>query len=643
MWKIIILLKLLGAEKMNYKLLCRTLSLCAFTSLPNISLAIGGDNWSLSGRATYGESIAYDQEGSNISGPKSYLLQSNFRWSATDSISVTANLWYRGDANPQYGDDMQQGGLMDYTSKNYLSRFGFNVNGAAGGFPNQPFGATQNETEKLDDFDNEMIRELSIKYTDNDGRFQVKVGKFQRGWGQSDGLRLIDVIHPQDLRERFVMRDAQDIRIPTWMTTFDFDFERMGVSGPFEFIGLERPELELIGVYEVRHSEFVVNNPTPSSATSGGLWGLPFPKLIDSKSGKGLPFIGVNLSEKIIDEESLHRDGEYGVRFKFRALGADWSLNAFKGYQDLPVLALTGLDIVVGSSLNDPSKAITTLPFNAVQAEALAQGPYLTSLRTSQGANDILGLLDPLVSPLLGNGLSVDPIPCTNPLLSAVSCSVNLNFDLDYTNKQEIYGFSLIRDIAEIGFGPRDVSPVLRVEFTKENDKAFNRAIVINSLGIKEQGTTALVALPSNSITYRDQYSLMIGVDYFMWIPGWDSQRRSIFTSFQFFNIHTDNGEELFYQAPYSASGSRLPEDHNYATLLWNHGFFNEKLFFESLSIWDLDFKGYQHRARFDLNFFGDSIRPRIEWVYVDGEGEQGVIGIFDKADYVEASLTYQF
>ena len=427
------------------------------------------------------------------------------------------------------------------------------------------------------------------------------------------------------------------------MAAVDLDFERLGIAAPFEFFGIHRPELELIGIYEVRHSEFIVNNPTPSSATSGGLWGLPFPELLDSKSQKGLAFIGVNLTDKIIDEESTHRDGEYGLRFKFNALGADWALIAFKGYQDLPVLNLTGMDLIVGNSLNDPSKALTVLSFNAEQTEALAQGVYLNSLRATAGANDLLGQLNPLISPLLGGNLSVDPVPCANPVTSLVSCSINLNFDLDYTNTQEIYGFSFIRDISEIGFGPRNVSPVLRVEFSKENDKAFNKAIVINSFGVEEEGTTALVALPSNSVTYRDQYSLMIGFDYFLWIPGWDSQRKSIFTSFQFFNIYTENGEELFYQAPYSASGSRLPENHNYATLLWSHGFFNEKLAVESLSIWDLDFDGYQHRARLDFNFFGDSVRPRIEWVHVDGEDEQGVIGIFNKSDYVEASLTVQF
>lgn len=623
----------------KYKVMAAILSMASVHTY-----ALSGDDWSLSGRLKYGESIAYDlDEESNVSGPKSFLGEVNFNWFPTDTIVVAASFWYRGDLNPNNGDDMRQYGLMDYTAPNYLDRFGFNVNGKPSGFPEEPFGAEQNELKTLDDFDNEVIRELSIKYTDIDGRFAAKIGKFQRGWGQSDGLRLIDVLHPQDLRERFVMRDAQDIRIPTWMAAIDLDLGRLGLGAPFEFIGLKRPELELIGIYEVRHSEFIVNNPTPSSATSGGLWGLPFPNLIDSTSQRGLPFIGVNLNDRIIDEESTHRDGEYGVRFKFNALGADWTLNAFKGYQDLPVLRLTGMDLIVGSSLNDPENAIAVLPFNAAQTEALAQGPYLTSLRTTNGANDLLGLLNPLISPLLGGDLSVDPVPCENPIISTVSCSINLNFDLDYTNTQEIYGFSFIRDISEIGFGPRNVSPVLRVEFSKENDKAFNRAIVTNSYGIQEEGTTALVALPSNSITYRDQYSLMVGFDYFLWIPGWESQRKSIFTSFQFFNIHTDNGEELFYQAPYSANGSRLPENHNYATLLWSHGFFNEKLAVESLSIWDLDFDGYQHRARLDFNFFGNTIRPRIEWVHVDGEDEQGVIGIFNKSDYVEASLTIQF
>ena len=137
-----------------------------------------------------------------------------------------------------------------------MDQFGFKLNESASGLPPTPFGADGNEIRLLDNFDNDMIREISAKYRDPEGRFAVKVGKFQRGWGQSDGLRLLDILHPQDLRERFVLRDAEDTRIPTWMTSFDFDFRKLGIAKPFEAIGMGRPTLEVNWIPEGRHSDF---------------------------------------------------------------------------------------------------------------------------------------------------------------------------------------------------------------------------------------------------------------------------------------------------------------------------------------------------------------------------------------------------
>lgn len=596
------------------------------------TFALEGDNWWLGGRIKQGVSLAYDLDGQGSkTGPSNFLLELNGNWIPDRNITVAASFWLRGDHYRDSGDDIIQGGIQDFTSPGFQDQFGFNINGNGSGFPDEPYGTRAEGTRYFNDFNDEVIRELSIKYRDPKGRFAVKAGKFQRGWGQSDGLRLLDVLHAQDLRERVVLRDAEDIRIPAWMATFDFDFKRLGLAKPFEALGMKRPALELIYIPEVHHSQLVINNPTPSDKSSGGLFGFPFPHLIDSNSGLGLGFIGVNLNDNEAKKFSAS-DAEFAARLRFEALDADWTINAFHGKQDLPVVKLTGSDLVIGSALNDPSQAAAVAPLDLATTLGAAHGPggyldFLRSLPTAPGS---------VAFPL-------SPFGCTSPLAGFPDCSLSLNFDLDYDLDQKLVGFSFTREMREFKFGPKNVSPVVRMEVSYEFDKPFNTSQVLTPFGEVENGTTALVIDPSQSVVERDQWSVMVGVDYFLWLPFWKDQRSSIFTSFQVFNIQTENHKNLLFQAPYSARGSRVHKNQNYASLLWSMGLFEEKLQLEGLSLWDPDNHGFVHRQRLDFNFWGDRIRPRLEWIQFNGKREQGLIGLFGESDIIELSLTVQF
>ena len=86
-----------------------------------------------------------------------------------------------------------------------------------------PFGASGKDQELLDDFDDEILRELSVRFTNDEGTLAVKVGKFQRGWGQADGLRLLDILNAQDLRQRTLLADTDEIRIPAWTVAVTAD------------------------------------------------------------------------------------------------------------------------------------------------------------------------------------------------------------------------------------------------------------------------------------------------------------------------------------------------------------------------------------------------------------------------------------
>lgn len=602
--------------------------------LPQAGSALEGDNWWLGGRIKQGHAWASDLDGQgNSAGPANTLAELSFSATPSDTVTLTGRFWLRGDQYRSTGDDILGGGIQDFTSPGFADQFGFNLRDDGlnnfAGLP-APFGDDASDSQWLSDFDDDVIRDLSIKYTDPKRRFSIKAGKFKRGWGQSDGVRLLDVLNAQDLRERSILRDAEDIRMPAWTISADLKLWKMGMKKAFESLGMKRAALELIFIPEVRHSQIVINNPTPSNSVSGGIFGLPFPEIRDPVSGLGMPFLGANLSENTPDDFSFS-DAEFGARLSFEALDAKWTLNAFYGQQDLPVVELTGSQLVIGNAFNDPSQALAAVPVDLPTSLGVAHGPggyldFLRSLTTAPGS---------VAFPLSGFG-------CADILTGALpDCSLNLNFDLNYDYRQKLVGFSMTRDMMEWKFGRKDVSPVLRVEMSYEFDKPFNSNLVATPFGALESGSPALVTHPSQAIVERDVWSTMVGVDYFFWIPGWENQRKSMFTSAQFFNIHTKDADNLLAQAPYAFT--EQASNQNYATFLWNIELMQERIFIEGLSVWDLDHDGFVHRQRIDFNFFGNNIRPRLEWIKASGDRESIPMGVLRHSDIIELSLTIQF
>ncbi len=71
------------------------------------------------------------------------------------------------------------------------------------------------------------LRELYLDVLYED--FDIRLGRQQIAWGESIGLRILDVINPQDFRE-FILNDFIDARIPLWSlragyTLRDWTFE----------------------------------------------------------------------------------------------------------------------------------------------------------------------------------------------------------------------------------------------------------------------------------------------------------------------------------------------------------------------------------------------------------------------------------
>ena len=72
---------------------------------------------------------------------------------------------------------------------------------------------------RLGDYTQLSLRELYVER--RLGPAHLILGKQQAVWGTSDGLKVLDIVNPQDFRE-FILEDYVDSRIPTWMANVTF-------------------------------------------------------------------------------------------------------------------------------------------------------------------------------------------------------------------------------------------------------------------------------------------------------------------------------------------------------------------------------------------------------------------------------------
>ena len=162
------------------------------------------------------------------------------------------------------------------------------------------------------DFFEAELRELylEIVYEDFDFRF----GRQQVVWGESLGLRILDVLNPQDFRE-FILDDFIDARIPLWGSRVDYTFEDWVLEGVW-FLDFEANRLTDQG------SEWQFRNvPLPGLPIE-----TPFP-----------PFPSVQVAKTKKPQDGRFSDSEVGFRVARFLRNMDVSLNYFYGWGDFPV------------------------------------------------------------------------------------------------------------------------------------------------------------------------------------------------------------------------------------------------------------------------------------------------------------------
>ena len=168
----------------------------------------------------------------------------------------------------------------------------------------------------------EIFREL---YADiSAGNFRFRLGKQQVIWGESDGLRLMDCINPQDLRREFNLSDSDEgyeyTRIPRWLlkTKYFPNIEPFGIRDlNFELIiNPGKPKVNRLEAYE----------------SEGGVWAAEEPNL-----PKG---VRVELTNQV--PHTKIRNAEIAGRIMGDLNGWLFTLNAFYGRQHDFYLQPTG-------------------------------------------------------------------------------------------------------------------------------------------------------------------------------------------------------------------------------------------------------------------------------------------------------------
>ena len=133
----------------------------------------------------------------------------------------------------------------------------------------------------------------------------IRIGKQQVVWGEAVGLRITDVINPQDFRE-FILGDFIDSRIPLWLLKVDY------YLGDFTIEGLLIPDFEPNKLAEEDSEwEFTMFEEDPP------------------------PGIRVD-TEKLEAPEDGLEESELGLRISGMTKGWDWAVSYFATRDDFP-------------------------------------------------------------------------------------------------------------------------------------------------------------------------------------------------------------------------------------------------------------------------------------------------------------------
>lgn len=150
------------------------------------------------------------------------------------------------------------------------------------------------------------LREFYLDWFVSD-KSTIRLGKQQIVWGETDGLKVLDVVNPQNFRE-FMLEEFQDSRIPLWAIKAEFPIRNLN--------------FELLWVPDLTYHQ----NPDFTSPY--------FPSAL-------IPAIPTDFSVKQLEVKKPNRiiqDSDIGLKLSAFLKGWDLSFSYLYHYDDFPVL-----------------------------------------------------------------------------------------------------------------------------------------------------------------------------------------------------------------------------------------------------------------------------------------------------------------
>ncbi len=444
-------------------------------------------------------------------------------------------------------------------------------------------------------YDDYLLKEL---YADvNFGDLVFRVGRQTVGWGETDGIRIMDFVNPLDLSREFVLRDPafEETRIPLWMLKTSY-------YGGWDLGKLNIPAVELLIIPNIETTRLGMRTDgSVRGLTKNGVWGLPQPILPGFITE--VPF---DLKE---------RDDWDDTEIAMRIFGEiwDWSmtLNGFYGWSDDFIGKATG----IGALVNVPGVGLTEVARLSPQDVADS------------------GLDDATVHYLEEFGTAGTPFEGIEQLRAY--------FDGVY-ERQKIIGITLNRQVEFLSY--QKASPVFRFEGTYQFDKSFNT---------DGDNWGDLAWLKPDGIVEKDQIKYMLGLDWPIRVQ-WLNARETFFTSMQFIQyIILDYDKKLFHAPYYYGDVDTttnitvrdpydIPEVQNFFTFLVSTGYDNGRI--KPSVLFAQDFQSESYFVHAKLNFlYTMHWRHEIGAHIYGGDNDYHGFGMYDGNDQVYFRLSYQF
>lgn len=163
-----------------------------------------------------------------------------------------------------------------------------------------------------DDWD-PLLRELWLEFSA--GKLEARVGRQLVSWGKSDGIYMLDVIHPFNYRNWCIFEE-EDTKIPLWMLNLNYQVQP---GNSLQFLYIPR--------YVGSHDGFGKHDWTPNVGRWLDEYYGAYDTIFASWGFGGYP---------VVAEEpgSSFEDSEFGVRWSGWWKGLSYTLNYFYTWDD---------------------------------------------------------------------------------------------------------------------------------------------------------------------------------------------------------------------------------------------------------------------------------------------------------------------